>query len=72
MELLMVIGIDKRNPLFTIYRDAKRAKVYIYYGVILHEVIGDKKKLKLLLWFRNRNRNLLLERLANRSLISQK
>ena len=30
----MVIGIDKRNPLFTIYRDAKQGKVYIYYGTI--------------------------------------
>ena len=34
MELQMVIGIDKRNPLFTIYRDAKQGKVYIYYGTI--------------------------------------
>ena len=25
----MVMGLDKRNPLFTIYRDAKQGKVYI-------------------------------------------
>ncbi len=52
MELQMVIGIDKSNPLFTIYCDAKQAKVYIYYGAILHEVIDDKKdnlELKLVL-----------------------
>ena len=30
----MVIGIDKRNPRFTIYRDAKQGKVYIYDGTI--------------------------------------
>lgn len=52
MDLQMIIGIDKRNPLFTIYRDANNAKVYIYYGAILHEVIDDKKdnpELKLML-----------------------
>ena len=52
MDLQMIIGVDKRNPLFTIYRDSQKEKVYIYYGAILHEVIDDKKdnpELKLML-----------------------
>ena len=39
----MIIGIDKRNPLFTIYRDPKKKEIQIYYGALLHEVIEDKK-----------------------------
>jgi transposase len=43
MSLQAIIGIDKRNPLFTIYRDAEKNELHIYYGCILHEVIDDDK-----------------------------
>ncbi len=43
MSLQTVIGIDKRNPLFTIFRDIKKHEIHIYYGGLLHEVIQDKK-----------------------------
>lgn len=43
MDLQMVIGVDKRNPLFTIFRDPQRKEILIYYGGILYEVIADKK-----------------------------
>jgi len=43
MSLQTVIGIDKRNPLFTIFRDTKKQEIHVYYGGLLHEVIKDKK-----------------------------
>ena len=48
----MIIGIDKRNPLFTILRDTEKKEIQIYYGGLLHEVIEDKRdspELKLML-----------------------
>lgn len=47
-----VIGIDKRNPLFTIFRDPEKKEFHVYYGGLLHEVVADKKgtpELKLLI-----------------------
>ena len=41
--LQMLIGVDKRNPLFTIYRETIKNEIHIYYGGILHEIIEDKK-----------------------------
>ena len=52
MSLQNIIGIDKRNPLFTVFRDAEKKELHIYYGALLHEVIEDKKdnpELKLML-----------------------
>ena len=52
MSLQLVIGIDKRNPLFTVFKNIERNEIHIYYGGILHEVIEDKKdspELKLML-----------------------
>ena len=52
MSLQTIIGIDKRNPLFTIYRDSKQKELHVYYGGLLHEVVPDKKdtpELKLLI-----------------------
>lgn len=43
MPLQTIIGIDKRNPLFTIFRDADKNEIQIFYGGILHEIIKDKK-----------------------------
>lgn len=43
MALQTIIGIDKRNPLFTIFRDSQKHEIHIYYGGLLHEVIKDKK-----------------------------
>lgn len=43
MSLQLIIGIDKRNPLFTIFRDTKKNEIHIYYGGLLYEVIEDKK-----------------------------
>ncbi len=44
MDLQMVIGVDKRNPLFTIFRDLVRKEIQIYYGGALYEVISDNKE----------------------------
>nr|NQU92992.1 hypothetical protein [Bacteroidota bacterium] len=52
MSLQTIIGIDKRNPLFTIFKDTEKKEIHIYYGGLLHEVIEDKKdspELKLML-----------------------
>lgn len=43
MSLQTIIGIDKRNPLFTIFRDTRKHEIHIYYGGLLYEVIEDKK-----------------------------
>ena len=43
MTLQTIIGIDKRNPLFTIFRETEKHEIHIYYGGLLHEVIEDKK-----------------------------
>jgi transposase len=52
MPLQSIIGIDKRNPLFTVYKETGKNEIHIYYGGLLHEVIEDKKdnpELKLML-----------------------
>jgi transposase len=43
MSLQQLIGVDKRNPLFTIFRETTKNEIHIYYGGILYEVIADKK-----------------------------
>lgn len=51
-QMQAIIGTDKRNPVFTVYRDKKRGEIQVYYGIALLEVIKDKKdnpELKLLL-----------------------
>lgn len=43
MALQHILGVDKRNPLYTIFRDTKKKEIHIYYGGILYEVISDNK-----------------------------
>ena len=38
----LILGTDKRNPLFTVYRDSRREKVLVYYGFELMEVLPEE------------------------------
>ena len=55
--LQLLIGVDKKNPLFTIFRDVEKKQIHIYYGGILYEVINDDKN--------NPEYKLMLARLHN-------
>jgi hypothetical protein len=37
--LQQILGIDKKNPVFTIYRDAKEQILHVYYGGKLLEKV---------------------------------
>jgi len=41
--LQQILGTDKRNPVFTIYRDANEQISHIYYGSKLLEKVPDDK-----------------------------
>ncbi len=43
MTLQHLLGVDKRDPLYTIFRDTEKQEIHIYYGGILYEVISDNK-----------------------------
>ena len=52
LNLQCIIGVDKRNPVFSIYRDKNNKYIYVYFGHALLEVIANKKdnpQLKLML-----------------------
>jgi hypothetical protein len=38
----LVLGIDKRNPLFALYEDADREELHVYYGFELLEVVPNE------------------------------
>jgi transposase len=40
--LQMIIGVDKRNPVFSIYRNDQTKEVYLFYGAALLEIIEDR------------------------------
>ena len=49
--LQAIIGTDKKNPHFTVYRDVKNKQIHFYFGRGLLEIIPDQKdhpQLKLL------------------------
>ena len=41
--LQQILGTDKRNPVFTIYRDANEQILHVYYGGRLLEKVPDDK-----------------------------
>lgn len=43
LSLEPIIGTDKRNPVFQVYRDSGGSKIYLYYGLELLEVIPDDR-----------------------------
>ena len=42
--LQCILGVDKRNPSITVYRDLSEGKLHVYYGHELLEVIGDERE----------------------------
>ena len=40
-HLQTIIQVDKKNPYFTLIRDAKEKKINVYFGAALFEVIDD-------------------------------
>jgi len=42
-HLQLIIGVDKNNPNFTIYRDSQAKEIHVYIGLALLEIIPDKK-----------------------------
>ena len=51
-SLQYLIGVDKRNPNFTIFRNNENGEIHVYLGAVLYDVIQDKKdnpELKLML-----------------------
>jgi transposase len=52
-NLQTIIGVDKNNPHFTVYRDTKRKEILVYMGMALMETIPEtgenNPQLKLLL-----------------------
>jgi transposase len=38
-----IIGTDKRNPLFTIYRQLEKKEIHVYYGAALLEILPDDR-----------------------------
>lgn len=37
----LILGADKRNPVFTVYRNSERAELQVYFGFELMEVLAD-------------------------------
>lgn len=40
-NLQFLIGVDKKNPHFTIFRNKEKGEIHIYYGATLFDVIVD-------------------------------
>ena len=38
-----LLGTDKNNPVFSVYRNGQENKIYLYYGLELLEVIPDQR-----------------------------
>ena len=41
--LQAILGTDKKNPMFAVYRDAEKSELHVYYGFELLEVVPDDK-----------------------------
>jgi len=41
--LQAILGTDKKNPMFTVYRDETKHELHVYYGFELLEVVPDDK-----------------------------
>ena len=41
--LQAIIGTDKKNPMFAVYRDPSKREIHVYYGFELLEVVPDDK-----------------------------
>jgi len=41
LSLQMIIGTDKNNPYYTIYRDESKKQLYVYHGHACQEVISE-------------------------------
>lgn len=41
--LQAILGTDKKNPMFAVYRDAEKRELHVYYGFELLEVVPDDK-----------------------------
>lgn len=41
--LQAILGTDKKNPMFAVYRDVKKKELHVYYGFELLEVVPDDK-----------------------------
>ncbi|MGK0184688.1 MAG: hypothetical protein ACI9R3_000462 [Verrucomicrobiales bacterium] len=41
--LQAILGTDKKNPMFAVYRDEQKRELHIYYGFELLEVVPDDK-----------------------------
>ncbi len=37
----LILGVDKRNPIFTVYRDSEREELQVYFGFELMESLAD-------------------------------
>ena len=42
--LQSVLGTDKKNPVFSVYRDPDKSDLHVYYGLELLEVVPDDKE----------------------------
>jgi hypothetical protein len=42
--LQSILGTDKKNPLFSVYRDPDKSELHVYYGLELLEVVPDDKQ----------------------------
>lgn len=42
--LQSVLGTDKKNPLFSVYRDPDKSELHVFYGLELLEVVPDNKQ----------------------------
>ncbi len=42
--LQCLLGVDKRNPCLTVYRDLSKGQLQVYYGHELLEVVGDDRE----------------------------
>lgn len=42
--LQYLIGVDKHNPIFTVFRDEKKHQIQVYYGAVLYEILPDDKE----------------------------
>jgi hypothetical protein len=41
--LQSIIGADKKNPFFSVSRDEKNKKLYVFYGANVFGILADKK-----------------------------
>jgi transposase len=42
-SLQYLIGVDKRNPHFSLYRNTEKGEIHVFFGAVLFEVIKDEK-----------------------------